>query len=53
MCFFFNKALLIFDVKLNRHGISQRGYPHATPYMDGVSMISQCPVLANTYFEYK
>lgn len=30
------------------HGIRQRN----TPYMDGTGMISQCPILTETSFEY-
>lgn len=31
------------------HGITQRG----TPFMDGVSQITQCPINAHSYFEYR
>lgn len=31
------------------HGLTQRG----TPYMDGVSMVTQCPISAHTFFDYK
>ena len=30
------------------HGVRQKGSPH----MDGVGMITQCPVLPNTEFQY-
>ncbi|RUS74255.1 hypothetical protein EGW08_017993, partial [Elysia chlorotica] len=33
---------------LHWHGIHQRG----TPYMDGVSMVTQCPIPAHTAFTY-
>ena len=31
------------------HGLTQRG----TPYMDGVSMITQCPINAHSFFDYR
>jgi L-ascorbate oxidase len=31
------------------HGIKQKG----TPFMDGVSQITQCPIAPNTKFQYK
>lgn len=31
------------------HGIKQKG----TPHMDGVSQITQCPIVPNTKFQYK
>lgn len=34
---------------LHWHGLTQRH----TPFMDGVSMITQCPIIAHTYFDYR
>ncbi len=31
------------------HGVTQKG----TPYMDGTSMITQCPIISHTTFEYR
>ncbi|XP_060073312.1 uncharacterized protein LOC132553117 [Ylistrum balloti] len=42
-------ALLMEGVTIHWHGIYQRG----TPWMDGVSMISQCPISPGQSFTYR
>ena len=37
------------SISIHWHGLHQRG----TPWMDGVPMITQCPILPNTNFTYK
>ncbi|XP_022309994.2 uncharacterized protein LOC111115523 [Crassostrea virginica] len=44
-----HNALEIEGVTIHWHGMIQRG----TPWMDGVSMISQCPILPGQTFEYR
>ena len=36
------------SISIHWHGILQKG----SPYMDGVSMITQCPINAHTTFQY-
>lgn len=36
-------------ITIHWHGILQKG----TPYMDGVGMVTQCPILPHTSFQYK
>lgn len=36
------------DVTLHWHGVEQKG----TPYMDGVPMITQCPIVYGSTYEY-
>jgi L-ascorbate oxidase len=44
-----NSLHLSEGTSIHWHGITQRG----TPFMDGVSMITQCPVISRTSFQYK
>jgi FtsP/CotA-like multicopper oxidase with cupredoxin domain len=37
------------STSIHWHGQTQK----ETPYMDGVGMITQCPILAHTHFQYK
>lgn len=50
--------ILVVDVtnKIPGQGVAVhwRGQPQKeTPYMDGVSMVTQCPIPAHTTFQYK
>lgn len=45
----YNKLHMFEGTSIHWHGLSQRG----TPFMDGVSMITQCPINSHSYFEYK
>ncbi|XP_062618572.1 uncharacterized protein LOC134280160 [Saccostrea cucullata] len=44
-----HNLLEVEGVTIHWHGITQRG----TPFMDGVDMISQCPILPKQTFEYR
>ncbi len=44
-----NKLRMTEGTSIHWHGVLQEG----TPFMDGVSMITQCPILSNTYFQYR
>ena len=44
-----NKLHMSEGTSIHWHGLTQRG----SPFMDGVSMITQCPVIAHTYFDYR
>jgi L-ascorbate oxidase len=45
----YNQLHLSEATSIHWHGVMQRD----TPYMDGVSMITQCPIVSHTYFQYK
>lgn len=47
--FLFNSLHLAEGTSIHWHGLHQRG----SQYMDGVSMITQCPINSHSYFEYK
>ena len=41
-------AMFSESTSIHWHGMYQRG----TPFMDGVAMVSQCPILPQQSFEY-
>lgn len=45
----YNSLHLFEATSIHWHGLRQRG----TPYMDGVSMITQCPIISHTFFQYE
>ncbi|CAF0713230.1 unnamed protein product [Brachionus calyciflorus] len=45
----FNSLHMSEATSIHWHGLSQRG----SQFMDGVGMITQCPILSHTFFEYK
>lgn len=45
----FNMLHMSEGTSIHWHGLTQRG----TPYMDGVSMVTQCPINGHTFFDYK
>ena len=44
-----NHMRLSESTSIHWHGVTQQG----SPYMDGVSMVTQCPILSHTKFQYK
>lgn len=44
-----NKLFSFESTTIHWHGIRQKG----TPNMDGIGMITQCPITPNTFFQYK
>ena len=45
----YNKLEGAEGTSIHWHGLHQR----TSPYMDGVSMVTQCPVPAHTHFTYR
>jgi len=45
----FNELRMGESTSIHWHGMKQKG----TPYSDGISMISQCPINSHTSFQYK
>lgn len=44
-----NRLHMAEGTSIHWHGLTQLG----TPFMDGVSMITQCPVNAHSFFDYR
>lgn len=45
----YNMLHLTEGTSIHWHGLTQKG----TPYMDGVSMITQCPAISHSHFQYR
>jgi L-ascorbate oxidase len=45
----YNNLHMFEGTSIHWHGLTQRG----TPFMDGVSLVTQCPINAKSYFDYQ